>query len=480
MSTAQLNIRPNEQEVFRKNSFIYAYTVFMFIGLLLILCGISFIINSHLDTWQAILAFTGAIAYAILNRNITVVVYFLSVSIIAIILCGITFDTSYDSIHYHKITVELLSNNWNPIYDPTPNTNLWVLHYARAQELMAASLTSAGLTLEMSKSINLIFFSGVYAILYCTISSLFIGLNRKNALIITTAFMLNPVVIAQLFTFYNDAYLYLETIAMISLAMLLFRYGNMKLWLALFFLTILSVNTKFTHFFFAGLFWLFFYIGTIAYKKWELMRKILVWGSVSFLFGVVLVGYNPYITNIAATGDPFYPLLSGADIMTSNTPSILIENNRFVAFIKAQLSTPNNSWGLLKLNINKDVLLSPSVDSRILGFGPFFVLIFLASILLMLKSKANAKWWLALTIILIPISFFTQSWWARYIPYPWCTAGIALLASYRNKNIITDKTMKILRSTTFILILFSATIAFCRNFGWRLLCFLSLHHYCSP
>lgn len=67
--------------------------------------------------------------------------------------------------------------------------------------------------------------------------------------------MCNPVVMAQLFTFYNDLHLYLEDIALCALAIILWKKRNENLslqlsyWIMAGVVTVLAVNTKFTHFF---------------------------------------------------------------------------------------------------------------------------------------------------------------------------------------------------------------------------------------
>lgn len=98
-------------------------------------------------------------------------------------------------------------------------------------------------------------FCGVTALLYSSLHITFTSLSAKQIGIVTAALMCNPVVMTQLFTFYNDLYLYLEYLALCALAIILWKKRNENLslqlsyWIMAGVVTVLAVNTKFTHFF---------------------------------------------------------------------------------------------------------------------------------------------------------------------------------------------------------------------------------------
>ena len=203
---------------------------------------------------------------------------------------------------------------------------------------------------------------------------------------------------------------------------------------------------------------------------WNRERKLagyaFVAAFISVLAGLLLVGFNPYITNLVTTGDPLYPLLSGQiDIMTDNTPDMLKGLDRITAFLKAQLSTPDTEWGVVLLEINPQWLAWPSYDARILGFGILFIPIILVSFLLMWQSKAQTWAWVAIALTMLPILFFAQSWWARYVPMPWAVGGLALLASYCSKA----KKAKFLKRILITMIFITAAITSGANLVARLI-----------
>ena len=439
---------------------------------MLIASGATFLIGGSLSFWQAPLAFCITIFWGIYKHQWEVLKWFVVVVVVALLLGFVAYDYSYDSLTYHKPCIELLASGWNPVYDGTAPKILWIRHYARGQEMLAAVLIGAGIPFEASKAVNLMFFCGVTALLYASLRITFTALTAKRAWIVTAALMCNPAVLSQLFTFYNDQYLYSEAISLCALATIIWNKrrerisGLIPFWLMAGGVTVLAVNTKFTHFFFASIIWLVI----ILLYLWKSDRKLaghaFVTAFVSVLAGLLLVGFNPYITNWITTGDPLYPLLSGkVDIMTNNTPDMLKGLDRVTAFLKAQLSTPDTEWGVVLLKISPRWLVWPSYDARILGFGSLFIPIILVSLLLLWQSEAPKWAWIASAMSLIPILFFAQSWWARYVPMPWAIGGLAILASYLHK---TGKA-KGLRIVLIAMIIITATIAFSANFISRLI-----------
>ena len=139
--------------------------------------------------------------------------------------------------------------------------------------------------------------------------------------------------------------------------------------------------------------------------------------------------------------------------------------DRITAFLKAQLSTPDTEWGVVLLEINPQWLAWPSYDARILGFGILFIPIILVSFLLMWQSKAQTWAWVAIALTMLPILFFAQSWWARYVPMPWAVGGLALLASYCSKA----KKAKFLKRILITMIFITAAITSGANLVARLI-----------
>lgn len=449
--------------------FNVAFLIFCLFGSDLLFCGISVISGSAIAGWVFPCSLAVSLALSLKSGNYKALGVFLAVCGLSLLANAITFDTTYDSISYHKPTVELLSGGWNPVYDNISEVSPWTIHYARAQELLSASLVSCGFAIETSKAFNLIVFIGVWCLLYSAIRTTFYYFTTRQCGIISAVLMLNPVVLSQLFTFYNDFFLYLEVISLISLFLLVLSKHRHKSLASLYWMlgavTVLAINTKFTHFFFCGLVWFILFIYLVLKKNYKDLLPLLCVCCLAFIAGILIVGYSPYITNYIHYNDPFYPLLSNkVDIMTSNTPEFLRSDNRFTAFVKAQVSNPSDSWSVLKGDFSVSDLIQPSADSRTMGFGFFFFIIFLCSIILMILSKTSFKLWTWFLLALLPITFFSQSWWARYIPMPWATAAIAIIASYIG---LANKKIIFFRRIIILLVIVSATIAFGRNTARR-------------
>lgn len=454
-------------------------SLILFAGALLMLSGIALCFGSKINWWIAPLAAIAAGCNSYFFGGKKALMAIAGIMAGSLILAGITFDTTFDSLTYHKPCVELLAQGWNPIYDNAPTDNPWILHYARGQELLTATMHSSGLPLEFSKAINIMFFVGVGCTLWVAIAGNFPGLSRQKISVCTIALMCNPMVLAQLLTFYNDQYLYLEIAGMFAAASIISsgcvtqKYTGVLLLFVLGALTIVAVNTKFTHFFFCGICWIIIF-GWFIYKhQYRNLREAFIAALISSLLAIFIVGYNPYITNLLNTGDPFYPLLSGeVDIMSNNTPDIFKNCNRFEAFFMAQLSSEQEAWALLSGDFSSDMLCLPSADSRVMGFSIFFSPMLIGSFVLMICAKARPKLWLLWIGAMGCVAIFAQSWWARYIPMPWATGGISLLSYFTRPHTLSRRRIQLCKGIALFVFgccLASAAIAFSRSFGTRLL-----------
>lgn len=352
------------------------------------------------------------------------------------LLCSLLFDTSYDSLHYHQWTVQYLREGWNPLLGAAPTDNIWVQHYARGQELLSAVAASALGLLNAGRCVNLIFTVATLLLSVALVGDIAPQLGRRKVWILSLVWVLNPVAAAQAISGYNDSFVYLELLLMALSFILLAKQRRRivpvwALWTIAATMTVFAVNSKFTHFFFAGLAWMCFFVYLGFRRKATLFRHAFGICFASGLIGVFLVGFNPYVTNFMATGDPLYPLLSGkVDIMTDNTPEMLQHCNRFTAFLTANLSTPESDWQLLRNPFKLSTFSSTTVDSRILGFGPFFIPLLLLSLFVMWRCRATKGLWVLAALAFVPGFVFAQVWWARYVPMMWAVIGIGVYASY--------------------------------------------------
>lgn len=417
-----------------------------FLFFILFFEGLSFFLGLRLSIWVPVAAFFLSLVGSLLSGGWKAALGLVIFIGISIAFSFLSFDTAYDSLTYHETTICYLIEGWNPVFEYAFPESLWSKHYARAQELLGSSIAFATGYLETGKSVSLMFILASLFLAFYFLKNLWRQLSNNHILIVTIILIINPVVLSQITTFYNDLFLYPGLVVLFLSLLDAYKNcrGNSISWfdwiIALMFTAIL-INTKFTHFFYCGLVWIGFLImGIINGRKGYSLRIIMV-ASFALIIGVIWIGWNPYITNLINTGDPFYPLLTGdVDIMSSNTPDIYNDDNRFVNFFKSQLSTETDAWILITHPLNFKNYFATTLDSRTLGFGALFLPLFLLSVYLMIKTKAPKNFVIVYLLSIVSCFIFSQAWWARYAPMIWATLGISVLYSFiSHKCVIVRK-----------------------------------------
>lgn len=371
-----------------------------------------------------------------------------------IFLANLVYDQSYDGLRYHQEIISTLCDGWNPhkgkegIYAPP---TLWSLHYAKAVEIVEASIACFTGRMEAGKGINLIIIAsaafGVYAFLRSNPTKIFlknktdIGCwSKKKSLWVTIAIIGNPVVLSQWLIFYIDFYKYIYLI-MVLLAFYLIKssesYG-IKGYIILVMSLVLAMGTKFNFFFEAGVWMILAFVWLIFTRSFLNLRKLVIVSLCALCIGTLLA-YHPYITNLIENGHPLYPLMGegSVDIMTSNTPDKYIGHNRVVNFFMSLFS-----------------MSMPNYDQREGGFSILMPFILILSVFIAWRERSSLRsiiWYISVCIFL-SCFFFDQTWWARYICQLWLLGGIFLIASQCNNNAKTvGKIMSVLMVSVSLL-----------------------------
>lgn len=413
--------------------------IVLFLFLTLLLSGITMLFGGILEAWIPIVALLGGIVTSYYIGRVKGVLLMIISLLVPLMLALLTFDTATDSLGYHEITIDHLLSGWNYIQAPMKPESEWVRHYARAQELMSAALISLIELTEAGKAVNAMYMFGALCLSYSFIRSLWPGLRHIEALISSCVLIFNPVCISQVLTFYNDLFLYPGlVVTALALGSEYRGVGSGKNYgyIAAFMFTAILINTKFTHFFYVGLIWIGFIALCIVRHHGRMALNLTGFAIGTLLVGVLILGWNPYITNIQLTGDPFYPLLSGnVDIMTGNTPAIYFGHGRAYNFLLSQFSTEGEAWGLFRHPTSVSVIASTTLDARTMGFGALYSVIFIMSVIMMIVSRQGLKGWLLYFLPLLMCFIFEQTWWARYVPMAWAPIGISVIGSYlRNRG----------------------------------------------
>lgn len=399
----------------------------------------------------------------------------LSIILVSIGLSTFMYDSSYDSIAYHKPAIGALKNGWNPVYEDVSefnrspnnpvkliNTNYerWVNHYGKAAWTYAANIYKVTGNIESGKSINILIALSLFLAAFYYLRAL---VSRNNALVLSLLLLFNPIFTTQMFSYYNDGLsgnLLLILIILLSMLVNRQKLDDSKLkYLMIIMVLPLLINIKFTYLLYAGItcaVYLAFMLLTPKLRKSA--PRLIIAGLVSLVIGLGIIGLPTYPKNQIQHGNPFYPLAGEGkvDIITGQQPKGFATLNRFQKFYLANFSkTQNVTAGdpnmpdLPELKLPFTVYKSEInylnyTDSRIGGYGVLFGGILLVSsiiILLTLIRLSAMKDWqkvlrICLPIIPLVLTFiiFADVWWARYFPQLYILPIIAAIILIRKDS----------------------------------------------
>lgn len=353
------------------------------------------------------------------------------------VVCGFVFDSSYDGMYYHKQAVITLKEGWNPILKSSAaadvfanylDLSLWLDNYPKGLWAFSAAIYSITNRIETAKAINILPLISVFAAAF-DVLRLF-KIRGAKRVILSLLFALNPMFICQLFTFYND----LAVGSLIILAALV----GIKIYkesatgadyLTLFLVMSLSCTVKFTAPLFVGLTLLAF--GICCLFKWR-DRRILKPVAVvvgACVFGVAVLGAQPYITHLINGQNIIFPILgeNKTDIMNENPPPGFDGRPapvNLAASLASRVCNDIHEPARLKIpfSIHKDELLYMSnADVRVSGFGVWFggilLLTLLALLVLIFRKKIDGALLIPTVLFTVFALVFSESWWARYASF---------------------------------------------------------------
>lgn len=382
--------------------------------------------------------------------------------IVAILLCSLVYDTTFDGMLYHYDISVMLAEGWNPVYDSSADVSLWIVHYAKVMELIGATVLAFTDNLQSIKCVNFMLAGAALAILWGTQRIVFPKITPKWRVMLTIMAALNPVAIRQFFSLYNDFCLWFETLLLVCAFLRLYRKENDLFAYVVMFMTIcLGINTKFTHFFFIGIECLFFAGWLLWRKKYHLFKRCFLVALPGIAVGVGIIGFNPYVTNTIDYYTPFYPLMgdSAVDIMSYNTPEMYAQGNRFENFFKSLLSVSGSPWGMVRGEIPMEGIKESYVGSlRVNGFGVLMFPCLLLGSMLMIFDRSGRRWWVVFLFTFVMCVAFEQTWWARYISFLWLALMIPVVASLIGRK-SGSMLIRALRMAIFILVCINGAIS---------------------
>ena len=443
------------------------------------------------------------------NRIIYVVSIIIAIliTILSTYFIGKTYDTTCDGNFYHKPAIGLIKEGWNPLYESSAdfckeNDNeiqdkgqfLWMDHYPKATWNFAASIYAITNNIESGKVIIVLLMISIACITYAYLADRL--LKNWQAILLAIALVVNPITMAQLFTYYVDGIMGLLVYGIILFLIMLSdkkydRLSETEKWIGLASEIILCMNIKFTGIYFAAIFSLVFYFiwvfKCIKQNKKADIIKITSKFAAIVIVGIVFVGASTYVRNTIDHKNPVYPIIGKdkVDIITTMQPQSFEHKNRVAKLFESIFSTSENITYTsgdspelkIPFTISKEEINNLAIpDTRIGGNGMLFSGMFIISIIaivyaiieLVKNKKAELTYILAiLGGIVITTACMAESWWARYSPQIYLIIILAMFGLFYISNIKVKKSKIILNILSIII--FIITMLNVSTFAyWRL------------
>ena len=354
----------------------------------------------------------------------------------SLLLMTFLYDTSYDGQWYHSAVIVLQQQGWNPFSDPVitsetepfrTGTHLWISHYPKGVETIESGIVALTGHLESGKALNLFFALSLAGYTYLFLKGILPSVKKWQRMVLTSLFVLNPVVINQTFTHYIDytGYVFIVIGCILIYEVLVLKTDRSVFTLLLigFFVPTIKMNVVFWVFFWMLVFFVgIWLLSRPSYRK--LCRRMLVVVVSGFIVG----GYNPYVTNIFLKGNILYPLNGRArELVERNSmPEMMWGKGRFYQVNYSLLVNPYSNddkrhGNTHILSVSKeDVMDSARHDVQLGGFGVFFFEAMSLLIVLFLTIRKSVKWYFAgVVMVLLYLSLFIlpSGSLARYVPF---------------------------------------------------------------
>ena len=358
-------------------------------------------------------------------------------------------DFSGDGQWYHLPAILALAEGWNPFQVPVLAdwnrdfaqalarrdindlpTSDYVQHYAKGAWIVAAAAFRATGLLEATKVLNLFYLVAVYWYALALLQRLQVGGTWRHGL--AAAFAVNPVGLYQAPSFFVDGHVasLCALCVLVSVEYLLRPRRQTLLLLAA--CVVLLVNVKFTGAVYAvALLAAMFFLAWLSGQRRGLLGYAST-GAAAVLTGVLVLGYQPYVTNVEQRGHPFYPALGhddGRNVQWNTAPPQFLAMNRAEKLLRSTFAY--SSGGEMPrwkppFTVSKDELyVFFNTEPRYGGFGPLFgsALLLALPVFVLARTKTRQAPWRVGAYLALAVGAAAllnpEAWWARLSPQIW-------------------------------------------------------------
>lgn len=350
------------------------------------------------------------------------------------VLCATLDDISSDGATYHTEAVLGLEHGVNPVTTMFQGPmQLWTNHYPKVTWYFAADVARVTGEFQLGKSYTLLLTLGcwVYALSWFRR----MGMRLRAAVLLSVATAANPVAMSQMVSMYLDGALAaLVTMAVLACTGIVFMRRRLD-GAVLALVSVMLVSIKFTGVAYLGVL-LALTAGAILLRerggvkeRIASLKPVLLAVVVAAVAGMGIIGFNPYLTNMAQGHNPMYPL-AGADkidIMAHHiSPQVFadphrngVENLLDSIMSRSEPGLQAPSWKIPFTISLGEILSYVAPDVHLAGWGVFFSGVLLASIAMYLglrgwRSAPAASF--AAGAVLLTVLINPYAWWARLAP----------------------------------------------------------------
>ena len=297
---------------------------------------------------------------------------FIKIFIVSILIIGLilllsygVYDFSWDGNTYHKTTIGMLKNGWNPVwlsFDDAAKLSgivdqrdypLWFDHYPKASWILSAVFYSMSDSIQTGKSYTMLSMIGMGLILYTLLldTKYF---KKYQALIIAFLSVVNCITLPQMQSFYNDGLLSVLLIGIVGVLTYAFFIDEglyvRQVKFLIFIIINIALNLKFSAIIYFGIFCGMFYILQICFSQNKI--KVFKEWTIFYVFTLIttfcITGATSYLRNGLQHNNPLFPMIGPGkiEIMDYNTPEIIKNISKTKQFLFSFLSKVNNNRDL--------------------------------------------------------------------------------------------------------------------------------------